>query len=309
MAQLTQPSDDFAALADSWDLALRADGYAANTVRSYQLALTGFTVWLGEHHPGVDPADAVRDHVRAWVVHARDSRSSGTARAWFAGLRHFFRWMIAEGERADDPTEGIRTPAPNDPTTPVIALDDIRRLLAGCTGKDFLNRRDAAIIYLFADGGLRLAELAGLPLLAVELRDRVVHVEGKGSNRSGPRRRAVPVGVKCAQALDRYVRERRRHPHAGSAALWLGDRGRATLSAAGVEAMLKRRGALAGVQLHPHMFRHTWASAFRTAGGNEGDLMVLGGWRSRTMLDRYGKVAAADRAREAYQRMALGDRL
>jgi integrase len=66
--------------------------------------------------------------------------------------------------------------------------------------------------------------------------------------------------------------------------------------------MLKRRGADAGItDLHPHAFRHTWAHAFRhtwahafrAAGGNEGDLMLLGGWRSRAMLDRYGKAAAA----------------
>jgi hypothetical protein len=70
--------------------------------------------------------------------------------------------------------------------------------------------------------------------------------------------------------------------------------------------MLKRRGAEAGIaDLHPHAFRHTWAHAFRAAGGDEGDLMLLGGWRSRAMLDRYGKTAAADRAADAYRRLSL----
>jgi len=74
--------------------------------------------------------------------------------------------------------------------------------------------------------------------------------------------------------------------------------------------MLKRRGTDAGItDLHPHTFRHTWAHAFRAAGGNEGDLMLLGGWRSRAMLDRYGKAAAADRAADAYRRLSLGDRI
>jgi integrase/recombinase XerC len=74
--------------------------------------------------------------------------------------------------------------------------------------------------------------------------------------------------------------------------------------------MLKRRPAEAGVEgLHPHMVRHSWAHAFRAAGGSEGDLMLLGGWRSRAMLDRYGKSAAADRAAEAYRRLSLGDRV
>ena len=82
------------------------------------------------------------------------------------------------------------------------------------------------------------------------------------------------------------------------------------LSVDGVDAMLKRRGAEAGIaNLHPHAFRHTWAHAFRAAGGNEGDLMLLGGWRNRAMLDRYGKAAAADRAADAYRRLSLGDRI
>jgi integrase/recombinase XerC len=115
--------------------------------------------------------------------------------------------------------------------------------------------------------------------------------------------------VKCAQALDRYLRERRRRPFTEQPQLWLGDRGRATLAADGIDAMLKRRGARVGIQIHPHMFRHTWASQFRADGGSEGDLMVLGGWRSRTMLDRYGATVAQERAHEAARRHSLGDRL
>jgi site-specific recombinase XerD len=111
----------------------------------------------------------------------------------------------------------------------------------------------------------------------VDLRDRMVYVVGKGSRRSGPRHRAVPLGVKAARGLDRYLRERRRHVYADTSRLWLGSRGRPALSADGSDAMLNSRGAAAGVRgLHPHAFRHTWAHAFRAAGGNEGDLMLLG---------------------------------
>lgn len=301
---MTHP--DFAALTISWELSLRADGYSDNTVKSYLRAVADFAGWLGED---VSPADVTREQVRGWVVHVRDSRSSGTARSQFPGVRSFCRWAVAEQEIERDPTEGVKTPRPNDPTTPVLKLDDIRRLLASCSGRDFVSRRDAAIIFVFIDAGLRLAEVTGLTVDDIDIRDRVIYVTGKGSNRSGPRRRAVAIGVKGAQALDRYLRERRRHPHAALSALWLGARNRGPVSADGIDAILKRRGAQAGVSIHPHMLRHTWASEFRAAGGGEGDLMVLGGWRSRAMLDRYGKVAAADRARDAYRRMALGDKL
>ena len=101
---------------------------------------------------------------------------------------------------------------------------------AGATGRRVRRtaRRDTAIIMLFLDGGLRLSELAGLQVADVDLRDRIVFVAGKASRRSGPRHRAVPLGVKAARALDRYLRERRQHPYVDTLRLWLGSRGRPT---------------------------------------------------------------------------------
>jgi site-specific recombinase XerD len=301
---------DWRLLADSWRLALEAEGYSPNTLRAYTGALRSLVGWLAEHHPDVRPAQLERVHVRGWLAEVRRTRSRGTARGWFAGVRHFCRFLVAEGEATTDATEGIKTPPPGEPTTPVLSVADLRRLLRACDGQRFIDRRDTAIVLLLADGGLRLAELAGLTLAGVDLRDRVVFVAGKGSRRSGPRYRAVPLGVRAARALDRYLRARRAHPYADRPQLWLGARGGSTLGTDGIAALLQRRAAAAGlVGLHPHTFRHTWAAQFRAAGGSEGDLLVLGGWRSRQQLDRYGRATAAERAAEAARRYSLGDRL
>jgi site-specific recombinase XerC len=177
---------DFATFTMSWELALRVDGYADNTVKAYQKAVRSLAGWLAERHPEVGPVELERRHIRGWLVDVREGHSSNTARGWFAGVRHFCRWLQSEGETDQDATEGIRTPDPGDPETAVLSDQDLRALLATCARTDFTARRDNAIIMLFLDGGLRLSELAGLQVADVDLRDRIVYVVGKASRRSGP---------------------------------------------------------------------------------------------------------------------------
>ena len=301
---------DYDALLDSWELALDADGYPATTLRAYRIGVQRFAAWLHVEHPDVDPLSIDRQHIRGWLAGARDRYSVNSIRAWYTGLRHFCGWLLAEGETTTDPTVGVRGPRPGETATNVLADDAVAALLATCTGNSFKDRRDAAILYVFFDGGVRLAENVGLRVDDFDLKDRILFLQGKGSNRSGPRRRAVALGVKATRALDRYLRERRKHPYAELPQMWLGDRGRGPIKRDAVVATVQSRAAQAGIEgFHPHMARHTWASAFRQAGGEEGDLMVLGGWRSRQMLDRYGKAAAEGRAQASYRQRSLGDRL
>jgi site-specific recombinase XerC len=308
-ARPVQVADDWAVLVTSWQLALEADGNSPNTRATYRKAVASLAGWMAAEHPELGPVDLDRDLVRGWLAWLRRASSSATAKAWFSGVRSFCRWMVDEGEVLDDATAGVRAPRQGEPHTPVLNDAELRRLLRTVDGADFASRRDAAILLLFLDGGLRLAECAGLQLDDVDLPDRLVYVQGKASARSGPRLRAVPLGAKATRALDRYLRSRRRHQLADRPALWLGTHGR-TLGVEGVDSVVKRRAAQAGLKgVHPHQLRHTWASAFRAAGGSEGDLLVLGGWRSRAQLDRYGRATAAQRAAEAARRYSLGDRL
>jgi integrase len=180
--------------------------------------------------------------------------------------------------------EHIKPPRVPDKPVPVLREDELRRLLKTCEGRDFYSRRDNAMLRLLIDTGMRRGELAGLRVEDVDFDNGVVHVVGKGK-----RPRACPIGRKTAQALDRYLRSRGDYSAAARGpALWLGQSG--PMTADGVNQVVEVRAKAAGLEgVHPHMFRHTFAHQWLSDGGQEGDLMRLAGWRSRTMLGRYGR--------------------
>jgi integrase/recombinase XerD len=156
------------------------------------------------------------------------------------------------------------------------------------------------MISLFKDTGVRLSELAGLTMTDVTLREREALVTGKGD-----KQRTVKFTYDTARALDRFVRERAKHPAARLSALWLGLRGPMTPS--GVYQMIERSGIESGVEVNPHKFRHTFTHVFLDRGGAEGDLMELNGWSSPQMLARYGRSARSARARRHYDDVTNGD--
>jgi site-specific recombinase XerD len=296
-----------ARLAASWKRSLRARNLAEATQRNYAEGVRQFLAYLTVQAPEItEPADIGRAECEDFLAYIIESKSAATAKIRHTSLSLWFKWLADEEEIDRSPMLKVRPPAVPEQPVPIMSDDELRALLKATEGKDFAARRDTAIIRLFMDTGMRRGECASLAITDVDLDQQVAFVLGKGR-----RGRACPFGDKTSMAIDRYLRLRGRHPHAGLEALWLSDQNKTRpFGHDGIEQMIRRRAAQAGLEgVHAHRLRHTAAHQWLANGGQEQDLMRLLGWRSRAMLGRYGASAADERARDAFRRMKLGDRL
>jgi site-specific recombinase XerD len=294
---------DLRLLVPDFERALRAAGKQPKTLRVYGDAARLLIDFFIANGMPTDAEKIRREHVETFILDQLERYAPATANQRYRSLAQLFKYLVEEGEISSSPMAQMKPPIVPESRVTVISTEDLRRLLAACDGRTFEARRDTAIIRLLIATGMRAGELVGVRLSDLDRDAQVAVVAG-----TTRRPRACPYGAKAAQAIDRYLRARGRHPQAASEWLWLGNKGRLTDS--GLRQMMERRGNETGLRgLHPHQLRHTFAHEYLAEGGNEGDLMMLAGWKSRQMLGRYGASAAEQRARDAYHRLGIGERV
>jgi integrase/recombinase XerC len=229
------------------------------TTSAYLQDLAALVTWC-DARDLADWAQVDTQHVRLF---AAQSHAAGLAprsvQRRLSAVRTFCGYLQREGQLRLNPAMDVRAPKAARRLPQTLDVDQMAQLLTapanGAEDGD-LEQRDLAIMELLYSSGLRLAELVGLDLLALDLADRTVRVLGKGS-----KTRIVPVGRKAVTALRGWLKVRAGLVPPDTPALFVGRKGR-RLGARAIQlriaAVARRRGLPIGV--HPHLFRHSFAT-------------------------------------------------
>lgn len=259
---------------DGWELALFLNmlsaerGAAAHTIEAYTRDLSEFLAFLAAKGQKAKTASA--DHLRAFLAGLARKGLAPTSRARkLSAIRQFFRFLLAEGIRGDDPCSAIDSPRLGRPLPKILSLAEVETLLdtakqaseqaADGTAKRRALRLYAALETLYATG-LRVSELIALPRNVLIADDRVLTIKGKGG-----RERLVPLNETAREALQAHLEAVSEGEAKGrGASPWLfPSAGGQHLTRQRFGQELKGLASAAGLEparVSPHVLRHAFAS-------------------------------------------------
>jgi len=216
-------------------------------------------------------------------LHKRNQRTSIARK--LSTLRTFFRYLVREGQLPSNPAEGLSTPKLNRYLPKTLSVDEATALMERGYDSSLLDLRDRAIVELFYSSGLRVSELTGLDIGALDLRENLVRVLGKGR-----KERIVPIGRKAHEALLAYLEERNLPDE--KEPLFLNARG-GRLTPRSVQRNLKTRLIKAGLikDISPHALRHSFATHLLDGGADLRAIQELLGHASLSTTQKYTQVS------------------
>jgi integrase/recombinase XerC len=272
---------------------LRRINASPHSILAYESDLRQFLTYLSppDLAPPV-PREIDLLVLREWLASLyRDGLDPASIRRKLAAVRSFFRYMLREGVVEINVAKLVRTPKAPKKLPEVMSAEQVNTLLDGvAAGK--LERphpaRDRALFEVLYGCGVRVSELAGLDLEDIDRSQGWLRVRGKGR-----KERQVPLTGKAAEALERYLGER--PVKRDERAVFLNHHGR-RLTRRGISGIVKLYATyLAGdPSVHPHSFRHAYATHLLADGADLRAIQELLGHARLSTTQKYTQVSLTD---------------
>jgi len=272
---------------------LQRGGASVHSIKAYESDLRFFLEYLSPPDlapPAPDAIDLLT--LREWLAALyRDELTAVTIRRKLAAVRGLFKFLQREGVIPTNVAKLVRTPKAPKKLPEVMTAEQANTLLDGVAAGEIERphpARDRAIFEVLYGCGVRVSELAGLNLEDLDRSEGWMRVRGKGR-----KERQVPLPRQAAEALDRYLNERsvvRDEP-----AVFLNHRG-GRLTDRGISLIVKFYSTyLAGdPSLHPHSFRHAYATHLLSSGADLRAIQELLGHARLSTTQKYTQVSLTD---------------
>lgn len=207
------------------------------------------------------------DHLHQFMAMVHELGISPRSQArMLSGLKSFFKFLLLEGYLEENPSEFIETPRLSRELPDVLSVEEIDAMIEAIPLGKEESLRNRAIIEMLYGSGLRVSELVDARLSRLDLKERLLIVEGKGS-----KERIVPVSPVAARLIEEWIPQRNRldiKPK-GRDVIFLNRRG-APLTRVMIFYIIKQLAELAGIRknVSPHTLRHSFATHLLEGGAN-----------------------------------------
>jgi integrase/recombinase XerD len=283
-------------------------GRSPRTLAAYRRDLTAFGAALeegGRHE--IDSASSA--DVAAYLSSLRASHSKASVARAHSSIRGFYRFLVEEGRRDDDPAADLPSVSVSDLLPKALSEEETERLLGAVVGTGPAVLRDRALLEVLYGTGARVSEVVGLNLGdvadAVDARGMpLVRVLGKGD-----KERVVPLGQLARLALADWLSGKGRplfvpkkwRRRSDAEAVFLNARG-GRLTRVGAFGVVKKYAARVGLEekVSPHVLRHSCATHMLGRGADVRVVQELLGHASIATTQRYTKVSP-EHLRRAYE--------
>ncbi len=238
-----------------------------NTIASYRNDINSF-LQFAESKEIDDPSSIKQNHLADFFKLLNEIGLAGSSAArYYSSLKGFFNYLFLSGYINVNPIEKISSPKLAKNLPPVLSVSEIDAILSKPDVNEKLGLRDKAVLEMLYACGTRVSELINIKISDLYFDDEVIRVFGKGS-----KERIIPIGSSAIEWVNRYLKGSRvllMKKNKSGNYLFLNNRG-TKLSRMGVWKIVDRYVKEAGIgkEVHPHTFRHSFATHLLEGGAD-----------------------------------------